>query len=454
VVFHRYTRQSSIFFLFIVLLNGAFSTGKGRAREQAESLIIPTAKRDSLLNGLQLLTFEKPGSGSINLKVNIRSGAMFDLVGKGGLADLTAAMVLRGGGGYTSASVEETLKQFGLKITYKVNWDATDFEITGPTEAVNEMFDLSGRLILSPTFDQKEFEALKEKHLSALKEKSEEDRLSRRAMDGIFGTHPYGKPIRGTSESVQQISKFDLNYYHKKFYLANNSMVVVTGDITAEEVTKLARTKFGAWRKGEVAPASFQPPSPLSSRRVIVIDKPDSQTAQAVIVQTGFSRRSADYLAALVMSKILNKQVEKRFGQAATFQVDPRLLNGPITIEIKSPAADLVNQIDKALLILTEWQTVAPSAEDVESAKAEVIATMAERLRNHPGEVFFAIDLYGLGKDYLVTFTERVNGLTPADIQKAAQSYLRPKNNVIVIAAPAKGYESDWKKLGDVIVTP
>jgi predicted Zn-dependent peptidase len=109
-----------------------------KANSQSESLTLPIIKRDALLNGLQLLTLETPGSGSISLKVRVNSGAMFDLVGKGGLADLTAGMLLRGGGGYASSAIEETVKQFGLRINISVNWDATDIEFSGPADAAEE----------------------------------------------------------------------------------------------------------------------------------------------------------------------------------------------------------------------------------------------------------------------------------------------------------------------------
>ncbi len=455
MIFHINTRKFWGFFLILCALTSSLAIAEAKPAGQSEGLSLPVVKRDALLNGLQILTLEKAGSGSVSLKVHINSGAMFDLVGKGGLADITAGMLLRGGGGYTGSAIEETLKQFALQINVSVNWDATDIEISGPADATDEMFDLLSRLVLTPTFEQKEFEAYKASRLAAIKsENSDKAQLARKAMETVFQGHPYGKPISGTAESLQQLTRFDLSYYHKKFYLANNSMLMVTGDTTAEAVTKLARSKFGAWRKGEVAPPSFQPPASLMSRKVIVLDKPEAQTAQALIAQVGFSRRSSDYLAAMVMSLILRNQFEKALAGVGEIQFDPRILSGPITMRLTSPASEIASHIDKAMQTLTRFQSTAPSVEEVESAKAQLITQMAELLKANPGQAFFDIELYGLGRDYLVTFVERVKALTPADVQRSAQAYLKPKGNAIIIAAPAKVYESEWKKLGDVIVTP
>jgi zinc protease len=436
-------------------LMAGFVFNEASASRQLAGLTIPVVKRDTLLNGLQILTIEKAGSGQVSFKIRINSGAMFDLAGKGGLADLTAGMLLRGGGGYSASAVEETARQFGIQVKISVDWDGTNIELSGPADARAEMVDLLSRLVLTPTFDQKEFEAVKASRLTALKaENGDFEILLRKAMETIFSVHPYGKPLIGTAESVQQISKFDLVYYHKKFYLANNAMLVVTGDITAEEVTRLARSKLGAMKKGEKAPPSFRPPNPLTGRKVIIVDKPESQTAHAVLAQIGFSRRSPDYLATQVMSIILRNRFEQALSKIGELQIEPRILNGPLLIKLKSPTSEIATHIEKTMQLLASMQATEPSAEQVETAKSQVISAMAEQLNSNPAQVFFDIELYGLGKDYLVTYAERVNAITPVEVLKAAQANLQPKTSSIVIAAPAKLYENEWKKLGEVTVTP
>ena len=64
------------------------------------------------------------------------------------------------------------------------------------------------------------------------------------------------------------------------------------------------------------------------------------------------------------------------------------------------------------------------------------------------------IDLYGLGKDYYLTFAERVNSLRPEDVQKAAQKYLRPDTATIVVLGEAKSIEKEINRLGAVTVLP
>ena len=130
-------------------------------RLQTSPLVVPIVKRDSLLNGLQLITLEQPGTGSVSAHLRINSGSLFDLAGKGGLADLTAGMLLRGAGGLTARNMADSVEQLGLTVKVTAGWDSTDIVISGPADSLDSIFDLLGRLLITPSFDQKELDALK-----------------------------------------------------------------------------------------------------------------------------------------------------------------------------------------------------------------------------------------------------------------------------------------------------
>src|SRR5262245_10346727 len=105
-----------LFSLFISLLLSGSLFAMTLPRPQTAGLIYPIVKKDTLLNGLQLVVMEKPGSGAITLRVRVNSGAMFDLYGKGGLAEITAGMLLKGGGGLSAKNVLDTVEQLNLQM--------------------------------------------------------------------------------------------------------------------------------------------------------------------------------------------------------------------------------------------------------------------------------------------------------------------------------------------------
>src|SRR2546423_4175879 len=105
--------------------------GRGSQASQASPFVLPIARRDSLLNGLQLIVIEQPGSGNVKVHLRVNSGGLFDLAGKAGLADLTAGMLLRGGGGLSAKNVSDMVEQLGLTVRVTVGWDNTEIVIGG-----------------------------------------------------------------------------------------------------------------------------------------------------------------------------------------------------------------------------------------------------------------------------------------------------------------------------------
>jgi zinc protease len=433
----------------------------GQMQRPASPFLLPIVKRDSLLNGLQLIVLEQTGTGTASTHLRINSGALFDLAGKGGLADLTAGMLLRGGGGFDAKSTSDFVERSGFTVNITIGWDTSDLAISGPADSLDGIFDLLGRLVITPTFDQKELETLKAVRLTDVIQELSDDAAAvrRKAIEAAFGANPYGRPARGTVESIAQITRQDLVYFHSRFYLANNAELVVTGDVSAEQVTRLGRAKLGAWKKGEKVAATFRPPAPRSARTVLIIDRPDAQLARAASAQIGFSRRGEDYFASAIMvdvlSQICSPIAAATPGAAVEVEHEAGQIAGPLVIKIKSNLEDVAGLLDSVHAAMGRARSEPPSIERVESAKSRLITGIAERLKSNDGaaEVILDIETYGLGRDYLINLGERVAAVTPAEVQRAAQNYLKPQSAAVVVAGPAIKLGPALKSLGAVTVS-
>lgn len=433
-------------------------------RLQTSPLVVPIVKRDSLLNGLQLITLEQPGTGSVSARLRINSGSLFDLAGKGGLADITAGMLLRGAGGLTARAMADSVEQLGLTVKVTAGWDSTDIVISGPADSLDSIFDLLGRLLITPSFDQKELEALKASRAAVLAKEEQDDSVvvRRKSLEVLFGSHPFGRLARGTPETLKQITRQDLVYFHNRFYIANNSEMIVSGDATAEQVTRLGRSKLGAWKKGEKIPPTFKAAEMPATRRVVILDRSEELPARATFAQLGVSRRADDYLATVVMADVLSQQISNltavhsgtSAGSSLDSDLEPRLLAGPFVISLRAGAADLGGYIDVIIDTMTRMPVNLPASDRVEAAKSKLIAAMAERLKTTEGtaELILDIETYGLGRDYVINFADRVGAISPADVQRAAQTHLKPQSVAIVIAGPASRFETPMKKIGAVTV--
>jgi zinc protease len=450
-------------FVLVALLPGANMCADfgNQMQRQASPFLLPIVKRDSLLNGLQLIVLEQAGTGTVSTRLRINSGALFDLAGKGGLADLTMGMLLRGAGGFDAKGLSEIVERSGFTVKFSLGWDSTEIAISGPADSLESIFDLLGRCVITPAFDQTELDKLKAINIAAAKQESSDDAevVRRKAVEAVFGTNPFGRPLRGTPESIAQITRLDLQYYHSRLYLANNAVLVVSGDATAEQVTRLGRAKLGAWKKGEKVPPSFRPPAQRTTRTLSIIDRPDAQVAKAASVQIGFPRRAEDYFAATVMLDLLSHNwsaiADATPGAAVELEHEAGHLAGPLCIRVKSNTPDVAALLAAAYAAMSSLQTQQVASELVESAKSHLLNSMSERLKTNDGiaEVILDIETYGLGRDYLINLADRVAALTPADVQRAAQSYLKPQSSATVVIGPAAKLEPALKALGAVTVS-
>jgi zinc protease len=416
----------------------------------------PTVKRDTLLNGLQLISLPQEGSGTVKMHLRLNSGSMFDLAGKGGLADITARMLLRGAAGYSAKNLADTASQLGLTISTKVSWDSTDLLIDGPASSFDSMMDLLGQLMVNPTFNQAELDQLKSQRLTEMIAEPRIDLqgVSRRAFQTLFGAFPYGRPEDGTTYTIARILRDDVVYYHDRFYLANNAELVVSGDVTPEEITRLARSKLGFWKKGEIVPATFRPPSPPESRQLFVLDSVDSGTAQAAVAQIAISRRAGDYFPMLIAAELLRTLPEKGSETIVESELDARTLAGPLLVTVKSSPNKIVEALDRIIDRMGRLRQGQITAVQLQQAKDHIISLYLQKAANPDGlvDALLDLELYRLGRDYIINYSDRVQAVTAGEVAQAALSHIDPQALVVVVSGPAAKIEPDMRKLGNVSI--
>ena len=128
-----------------------------------------------------------------------------------------------------------------------------------------------------PSFAPEEIERQRQQMVSALQvNMADPAYIATTVFDRlVYGFNPYGMPDNGTPETAASITRNDLEAYHAKYFVPNNAVLAVVGDVTAEEAFSTVERVFGSWpmkalQKDKVA----EPPNP--ARRVIVINRPDA----------------------------------------------------------------------------------------------------------------------------------------------------------------------------------
>ena len=149
-----------------------------------------------------------------------------------------------------------------------------------------------------PAFAPEEIDRQRQQILSGLKVSYDDpDYLAGVVFDRlVYGFHPYGKPDSGTPESIAAITRDDLLAFHKRWFGANNAILAIVGDVTAEEAFSGAERAFGSWGRVELPPAEAEEPPP-PTRRVVIVDRPAPRRPRSASATSSLPRRHPDYLA-------------------------------------------------------------------------------------------------------------------------------------------------------------
>ncbi|MGH9945411.1 MAG: M16 family metallopeptidase, partial [Pyrinomonadaceae bacterium] len=278
----------------------------------------------------------------------------------------------------------------------------------------------------------------------------------------VFGDAPYGHPLSGTPESIAAIKRDDIRGLHQSYYRPDNAMLVIAGDIRADEAFKIAERFFSDWKK---------PTAPLASTgtmvsktdglgakpRVVVIDKPDAGQAAVVLTRQGISRTDKDYFSGVVANSVLSGysgrlnqeiRIKRGLSYGAGSQLEVRRDVGPFAASAQTKnesGADVAALLSGELGRLATGQL--PETELV-PRKAVVIGGFGRALETGGGLVnqIASLALYGLSLDEINTYINRVQAVTATDVQRFAGGRLDTKGASIIIVGDAKQFLPALKK--------
>ncbi|MDX2032673.1 MAG: pitrilysin family protein [Blastocatellia bacterium] len=383
-------------------------------------------RRDNLLNGLQVISLYRPGDAIVKCDIVVRTGSMFDLLGKAGLASLTQATLLA-----ANPRLKEELESLQARIDWGINTDTTWFHVETPAASFDTVFEILARLLVVETPRNDSFAAAQKAQIERVKshQPTAAERADEAFFKAVYGDHPYGRSPHGTEITLAGIKQGDIYDFLRRFYIANNVSVTTVGNIPQERVMKSFKILFGGWSKGQLVPATFRQPPQVTQLRVVKVEAADSANVELRGGVISVKHTDADFLTTEVMARILTARL-KREAEGAAVTSTPRILSGPFVFSATLPAERAQAFSQKATEHYASLATTPVSAEELSAAKASLAGEYAAR----PVEVFLReIEVFSLPRNYPLSLQKRIDEITAADVQRVAQR-LRDANALTVVA--------------------
>ena len=306
------------------------SQGAAPARVTATKPVSDIASK-ILANGLEVVVLEDHSVPVVTIELAVRNGSFTEPPELNGLSHLYEHMFFKAN--RAVANSEQYLQRIGqLGIAYngETREEVVEYYFTTTSPNIRAAMNFMRDATRYPLFDEKEFERERQVVIGEIDRNESEPGyyLNKEMNDRLFYKYPSRKQPLGNRQTVSTATTEMMRLIQGRYYVPNNSALVVTGDVQTQDIYKMADEFFGDWPKREKDPfVEFpmveHPPLQKSEGNII------KQPVTNVLIEIGWQGPSigkddAATYAADTFSFIM-QQPDSRFQRNL---VDTGLVNG------------------------------------------------------------------------------------------------------------------------------
>lgn len=265
-------------------------------------------KTFTLKNGMQIIVLEDHSIPNAAMYLFWKVGSRNEYPGITGISHFFEHMMFNGAKKYGPKQFDIVMEaNGGANNAYTTN-NITVYTNWFPRSALELIFDLEADRIANLNFDDTMIESergviLSERSTSL--ENSNETLLMQEVIAAAFKAHPYSWPVIGWESDIKNWTKNDLQNYFKTYYAPNNCVVVITGDVTLEEVKTLCKKYFEPIPPG-ITPRNIHTIEPEQLGEIRLTVKKDVTTPHVLAVYHVPQSNSPEYYALDLLSSILS----------------------------------------------------------------------------------------------------------------------------------------------------
>ena len=427
----------------------------------APNFQLPQGAAFRLANGLTVIHHRNAALPLVSAEVVIRSGADSNPLALPGLAGFTAQMLTEGTEKRSALQIAEEIAQLGAFLDADSGTNASAVSLLALRSTFEQAFGIMADVVLHPAFPPEEVERQRAGRLGdLLGQRDEAEAVASVAAAGaLYGPrHPYGYGQLGTEPAIRAVTREDVQGFWRRHYVPANAALVVTGDVTREELEALAGKYFGAWQGAEAPP--FAPGTPAPTRaRVVVVDKPGAPQTALRLVAFGAERTSDAYPALEVMNAAFGGLFTSRINQSLREEKGYSYgvfsgfrygrTPGPFSIA-GSVRADVTGASVAEILREAREMIARPLPEgELAGARNAQLLSLPNGFETNAdiGASLAEAFVFGLPLDYYRQLPAKLAGVTAAQVQEAARRYLDPQRLIIVAVGDRKRILPQLEKL-------
>ncbi|MGZ3330678.1 MAG: M16 family metallopeptidase [Gemmatimonadaceae bacterium] len=439
-------RRCATLVLLVSALAPALAWGQ---RAELEKII----QRKVLANGLEVIVVENHGVPLATIEIDVKNGSFTQSPEYEGLAHMYEHMFFRANSKYPEPNqFWDRASDMGAIFNGTTREEVVSYYMTVPAEKLGDGVELLATALKGPLFRRDELERERQVVIGEYdrNESSPFFELSRQADAKLYPGNFSRKDVIGDRQIVQTTTPEKMRFIQNKYYIPNNSTLIVAGDVNPANVFALAERALGSWNRGPdpFAADPIPPIPPLQKSEGVLVEAP----VGAVTVQVQWQGPSVGQdpkstYAADVFSDVMNdpgSQFQQRLVDSGLWQavgVNYYTLNhtGPITISGQTSPEHFREALSALYGEVAKFDTPGYfTSDELEAVKAHRAVTSAfdrERASGFAHTLGFWWSVASL--EYYMGYVDYMAQQTIGDLRAYARRYILGKPHITgVLIAP------------------
>ena len=402
--------------------------------------------------GIKAWLVEEHSVPLMALRFAFQGGSAQDPTGKEGLANFMSGMMDEGAGDLDAKAFQARTEELAVRLSFEDGRDSFygNFETLstnrGPALALLKL------AVNAPRFDQDALDRVRAQLLANLVYASKNpDNIASEAWSAAaFPGHPYGRPARGTAETIKAIGRDDLAGYRGRIFAKDTLRVVAVGDIDAKTLGALLDDVFGGLAaKAQLTAVAKTAPKAVEKLTVVEMDVPQSVARFGL---GAMPRKDRDFMAAFVLnhimggggfaSRLMEEVREKRGLAYSVYSYIQPLDNAAIFAGgVATKNEEMGQSIDIIRAELKRMAADGPTQAEVDNAKSNLTGSFALRFDSNSkiaNNILWMLQ-EDLGPGYVDERNKLIDAVTIDDVRRVAKRLFVADDLIITVVGKPKG---------------
>jgi zinc protease len=431
--------------------------------------VLPRPAEKTLANGLRVIVARSSDLPLVSADLTLKTGGWADPPGLAGAAGMTADMLTEGTKTRSARDIARQTEALGATLESGASLEASSVTLNVMPDKLDTAMAIMADVARNPAFAAEELDRQRSQSLDGLRVayQSPGQISAYAAAPVVFAGTAFGHVATGTPASLAKLKPADLAALHKTWFRPDNAILVLTGDITAEQGFALAERTFGGWARPSAPMPAVPVIAPQAKPRAIAIDLPGTGQAAVNLAKSGIARSDPDYYSGIVANAVLGGgysaklnleiRVKRGLSYGASSNLSANRSTGSFRAAAQTKNETAAQVLDLIVEQMTSMAATPASADELTARKSNLVGGYGRSLATTNGlaGILGNLALYGVPLDEITRYTTRVEAVSAAQVQAFAAKVMDPAKASVIVAGDAKTFAAALKaKRPDLEVIP